>query len=86
MAENNRLGKELTKILSLKVTGEEEAELRSRGINIKRPTKLTLLAVSLFEKGLKGELSAIKEILLQTGEINREGGGVIFIDDIRNKD
>ncbi len=86
MAKKQSLGAELKRLLSLRVTDEELALLKEKGLQVKNPTKLTLLAVSLFEKGAKGDLSAIKEILQRTGEERVEVGGVTFIDDIRNKD
>jgi hypothetical protein len=86
MAKKQGLGAELRRLLSLRVTDEELALLKEKGLEVKNPTKLTLLAAALLEKGAKGDLSAIKEILLRTGEESREFGGVTFIDDIRNKD
>lgn len=83
MAKLKTLDSELSELLSLKVTNEEAADLQSRGFSVKRPTKMTLLAAALIEKGMKGDLSAMKEIASRlSGE--EKGGGVIFIDDIRN--
>ena len=62
MAKLKTLDSELSELLSLKVTNEEAADLQSRGFSVKRPTKMTLLAAALIEKGMKGDLSAMKEI------------------------
>ncbi len=86
MAKKPNMESELKKLLALCATKEEADTLKERGFIIKNPTKLTLLAASLFEKALKGDLSAIREVLLRTGEEKGEMGGVTFIDDIRNKD
>lgn len=84
LAKAQSFESELKKLLSLRATEKEISELADKGIAVKNPTKLTLLAVALYEKALKGDLSAIREISSGTGERNDGVGGVIFIDDIRN--
>ena len=75
---------ELKKLLSLKLDTSEKNDLESRGFRLKNPTKLTLLAAALVEKGAKGDLSAIKEIFARLEGEGKEEGGVVLIDDIKN--
>ena len=78
------LDRELKKLLSLKLDNTEKTDLASRGFHLKNPTKMTLLAAALVEKGAKGDLSAIKEIATRlSGEVG-EKSGVVLIDDIKN--
>lgn len=84
MARKQSLDKELEKLLCLKATEEDISELKSKGIIHKNPTKMTLLAAALYEKALKGDLSAIREIFSRISPSGEQRGGVIFIDDIRN--
>lgn len=86
MAKSKSLEKEIEGLLSLKATDEEKAELQDRGISVKNPTKLTVLAAALYHKAAGGDLSAIKEIFSRVGEAAAEKGGVIFIDDVRSAD
>ena len=79
-----KLDTELKKILSLKLDTTEKEELSSKGYLVKNPSKMTLLAVALYEKAAKGDLSALKEIFSRLGGENRESGGVVLIDDIKN--
>ena len=75
---------ELKKILSLKLDIAEKQELSSKGFSLKNPTKMTLLAVALFEKAEKGDLSAIREIVARLEGEKEFKSGVILIDDIKN--
>ena len=79
-----KLDTELKKILSLKLDITEKEELSFKGYLVKNPSKMTLLAVALYEKAAKGDLSALKEIFSRLGGENRESGGVVLIDDIKN--
>ena len=76
---------ELEGLLRLKATEEEIQRLEQIGVKLKSPTKMTLLAAALIEKAAKGDLSALKEVISRVGPAREETGGVIFIDDIRDK-
>ncbi len=76
---------ELKNILAQKATDEEKTGLLEKGIHIKNPTKQTVLAAALYEKAAKGDLSSLKEIFCRIGLQTGEGGGVVLIDDIANK-
>ncbi len=82
---NSTFQKELSALLRLKATDEEKLRLEQSGVKLKNPTKMTLLAAALYEKAAKGDLSALKEIVLRVEPIRAETGGVVFIDDIRDK-
>ena len=75
---------ELKKITALKLNDEEKSALNEKGITVKNPTKLTLLAAALFEKAAKGDLSALKELFSRLDGENRDISGVVLIDDIKN--
>lgn len=70
------------KLLRQGASAEEKQRLESAGFNIKRPTRMTMVAFAIYEKAVKGDLSAIKELLSHTGE-GAQGGGIVFIDDIK---
>ena len=86
MAKIKSIQSELEALLSLKATEEEKHGLMEKGLNVKNPTKLTLVAAALFFKAQGGDLSAIKEIISHLKGETAEKGGVIFIDDIRSED
>ena len=86
MAKIKSIQSELEALLSLKATEEEKRGLMEKGLNVKNPTKLTLVAAALFFKAQGGDLSAIKEIFSHLKGETAEKGGVIFIDDIRSED
>ena len=46
---------------------------------------MTMVAFAIYEKAVKGDLSASKELLSHTGDGTGEGG-IVFIDDIPKKD
>ena len=75
---------ELKRITKLKLSEEEKSALIEKGINLKNPTKLTLLAAALFEKGAKGDLAALKEIFARLEPETNMQSGVVLIDDIKN--
>lgn len=75
---------ELKKITSLKLSESEKTFLADKGIALKNPTKLTLLAAALFEKAAKGDLAALKEIFLRLEPENKDISGVVLIDDFKN--
>ncbi len=72
-------------LLKLKATEEEKLRLEQCGVKVKNPTKMTLLALALYEKAVKGDLSALKEITARTVPTEAPREGVILIDDIRDK-
>lgn len=86
MAKPKSIEAELNTLLNLKATEEEKALLYEKGIRVKSPTKLTLIAAALYTKAAGGDLSAIREIISHLGGASAQKGGVIFIDDIRDKD
>ena len=75
---------ELKRITKLKLSEEEKSALIEKGINLKNPTKLTLLAAALYEKAAKGDLSALKELISRLDEELCDSVGVVLIDDIKN--
>ncbi len=75
---------ELKKITALALSKEEKQQLEDKGITLKKPTKLTLLAAALFEKGAKGDLAALKEIFVRLEPETNMQSGVVLIDDIKN--
>ncbi len=70
------------KLLRQGASTEEKQRLESAGFNIKKPTRMTMIAFAIYEKAVKGDLSAIKELLSHTGQGTGEGG-IVFIDDIK---
>ena len=78
------ISSELKRITDLKLSEEEKNALFDKGISLKNPTKLTLLAAALYEKAAKGDLSALKEILSRLNPEGDEKGEVVLIDDIKN--
>lgn len=85
MAKIKSIQSELEALLSLKATEGERQELMEKGINVKNPTKLTLVTAALFFKAQGGDLSAIKEVFSHLRGETAEKGGVVFIDDIRSE-
>lgn len=79
------ISSELKKITELKLSEEEKNSLSDKGITLKNPTKLTLLAAALYEKAVKGDLSAIKELLSRLDDELCDRVGVVLIDDIKNQ-
>ena len=51
-------------------------------IDIKNPTRMTVIAASLYKKAAAGELTAIKELLSIIGVTESASGGVTLVDDI----
>lgn len=77
--------KEIKKLLSKKASEEEKASLYEMGFEIKKPTRLTVLAAAVYKKAASGDLSSIKEILSFYKEETGFGAGVILLDDISKK-
>ncbi len=75
---------ELKRITKLELSEEEKSALIEKGINLKNPTKLTLLAAALYEKAAKGDLSALKELISRLDDELCDSVGVVLIDDIKN--
>lgn len=78
------ISSELKKIIDLKLNDEEKNSLSDKGICLKNPTKLTLLAAALYEKAAKGDLSALKELFSRLDPEYCDTVGVVLIDDIKN--
>ena len=75
------LSRELQKLLRLKASAEEEKKLLEMGLDLKKPTRMTVIAAGLYKKASSGDLSAMKELIALTLG-NKESGGVTLIDDI----
>ena len=73
---------ELKTLLKLKATEKEKEQLLNSGINLKSPTKLTVLAAALYQKAAGGDLSALREVFARLGENVGDSGGVVIIDDL----
>lgn len=78
------ISSELKRITDLKLSDEEKNSLTEKGISLKNPTKLTLLAAALYEKAAKGDLSALKELFSRLDNEFCDTVGVVLIDDIKN--
>ena len=86
-SEKKSLTDSLDLVLSSAATPEETENLKELGIKVRRPTKLTVVLAALYKKAAAGDLSAINELLLRLSpDDNRDGKGVVFIDDIKNTD
>lgn len=83
MKKKKQLKDELTGLLGLKASGEEVEKLSEMEIHIKNPTRMTVIAASLYKKAASGELSAIKELfsIIGIGSAASQGG-VTLVDDI----
>ena len=73
---------ELLRLLSLRASTEEVANLEKMEINLKKPTRMTVIAAAIYKKAASGELSAIKELLSIIGAADGLSGGVTLVDDI----
>ena len=82
MRKKKEIKNELSRLLSQSASKEEEEKLRSMEINIKNPTRMTVIAASLYKKASGGELTAIKELLSIIGVSEGVSGGVTLVDDI----
>lgn len=81
MAKKKELKDELEALLKTKASKEEIEKLREMEVNIKNPTRMTVVAASLYKKAAGGELSAVKELLSIIG-VGSSAGGVTLVDDI----
>ena len=82
MKNDKSFKSELQRLLSSPASAEEEENLKKLSINLKKPTRMTVLAAALYKKATAGDLSSLKEIVNAIGE---EQGGqerVILLDDI----
>ena len=87
MPKKQDFSKILGRLLSTRATCEECEQLLAAGFNLKAPTKRPVVMAALYKKAAAGDLSAIKELLLRLSpDDNRDGKGVVFIDDIKNTD
>lgn len=82
MKKKKELKAELLRLLSQKASREEEQRLGDMEITVKNPTRMTVIAASLYKKASGGELSAIKELLSLIGATESASGGVTLVDDI----
>lgn len=85
MAKKPSIEEEIKRLLYLPVTDDENVRLSEKGIKIRHPTRLTLLAEMLVEKGIGGDISAFKELIKCVYKGEEVLNGVIVIDDIENK-
>ena len=87
MPKKQDFSKILGRLLSTRATCEECEQLLAAGFKLKAPTKRAVVMAALYKKAAAGDLSAIKELLLRLSpDDNRDGKGVVFIDDIKNTD
>ncbi len=82
MESKKEFEKEMKKLLSKKASQEEITQLYEMGFEIKKPTRLTVLAAAIYKKAASGDLSSLKEILSFYKEQTDFGAGVILLDDI----
>ncbi len=83
MKKEKNLKTELARVLHLSASSEEREFLSNMDIVLKRPTKMTVIAASLYKKAAGGELSAIKELLaVMENRGSDKVGGVTLVDDI----
>ncbi len=81
LKKKKELSDELQKLLSTAASKEETEKLKEMDISVKNPTRMTVIAASLYKKAAGGELSAIKELLSIIG-VGTATGGVTLVDDI----
>ncbi|MBR6509416.1 MAG: hypothetical protein IKT38_02280 [Clostridia bacterium] len=90
MKENDKLlYKTLKTLLNEKLSEAEVETLRSKGYEVKNPTRTTAVMIALYEKASSGELSAIKELRSIVSEKNddsrsSQAKAVMIVDDIGN--
>lgn len=82
MRKKKELKSELSRLLSQKASEEEKERLHDMEIDVKNPTRMTVIAASLYKKAAAGELTAIKELLSIIGVTESASGGVTLVDDI----
>ena len=82
MSKKKQPRDELLRLLSLRASTEEVANLEKMEINLKKPTRMTVIAAAIYKKAASGELSAIKELLSIIGTADVLSGGVTLVDDI----
>ena len=86
MKNKNRFLEQVRRLLSQKLPATQAQELLNEGFDIKSPTRQSALAVALYKKAEKGDLSAIRELcaMLDTsdGETAEQTGAVVIIDDL----
>ena len=82
--KKNRIFGEVRSLLSKKLPADQVQKLCDEGFELKSPTRRSALAVALYKKAEKGDLSAIKEMLamLETQEAEEKAEPVVIIDDI----
>ena len=73
---------ELQRLLSSPASSEEKENLEKLSINLKNPTRMTVLAAALYKKAISGDLSSLKEILSVSDENGSLNERVILLDDI----
>ena len=81
MKRRKTLSDEVSRLLSTAASAKEKARLCEMELKIKRPTRMTVIAATLYSKAAGGELSAIKELLSFIGG-GEESGGVTLVDDV----
>ena len=82
MKKKKELKSELMELLNLSASSEEVEVLQKLEINVKKPTRMTVIAAAIYKKAAGGELSAIKELLSIIGPTDGVSGGVTLVDDI----
>ncbi len=81
MKNKTDLSDDVSSLLFSKASAEEKKRLEEMEFRIKNPTRMTVIAATLYSKAANGELSAIKELLSIVGLVGNTGG-VTLVDDI----
>ena len=81
MKNKTDLAGEVSRLLFAEASAEEKRRLAEMEFRIKKPTRMTVIAATLYSKAANGELSAIKELLSAVG-LGGATGGVTLVDDI----
>lgn len=82
MKKDKSFRDELERLLSLPASDEEKESLLKLSVNLKNPTRMTVLAAALYKKATSGDLSSLKEIINAMGESKGGNERVILLDDI----
>lgn len=82
MKNEKSFKEELKRLLSSPASSEEKEILKGLSINLKKPTRMTVLAAAVYKKAAAGDLSSLKEIMSTLGEENGGDERVILLDDI----
>ena len=85
MKNKDKFSKVFNALLSEKLPEDTVRSLKEEGFKLKSPTRRTALAIALYKKAEKGDLSAIKELCrpFENEEDENSKDTVVIIDDIK---